>query len=208
MQPNDALKMLQGLGVIRRYGHYVYASGKHGSAYLNKDALYPHTVETAELCGAIAEKFAKAGVQAVVGPAVGGVILSQWTANHLYYMTFKEVLSCYAEKTADGGMALSRGYDKLVAGKRVLIVEDVLTTGGSARKVVDAVRAAGGDVVAVAAICNRGGVKSDGVGGVPLLALLDFDLPTWDAEECHLCKGGVEVDTEFGHGKKFIESKK
>jgi orotate phosphoribosyltransferase len=202
----DPMRTLERLGVIRKNGHYVYASTRHGSDYVNKDALYPHTVETAEFCGAIAERFYRAGIEAVVGPAMGGIILSQWTANHLYYMTFKEVAACFVEKTPDGRLALGRGYDKSVAGKRVLVVEDILTTGGSAKKTVDAVAAAGGQVLAVAAVCNRGRVTAAEVGA-PLWSVVEMDLVSWEAAACPFCAAGVPVDTEFGHGKEFLATR-
>jgi orotate phosphoribosyltransferase len=112
--------------------HVVYTSGRHGTAYVNKDAVYPNTARVAELCRHLADAAAPYRPEAVCGPAMGGIILAQWTAHHL------GVPAVYAEK-ADGGMALRRGYDKLVAGRRVLVVEDVLNTGGSVRDAVAAV---------------------------------------------------------------------
>src|SRR6185503_4691372 len=101
--------------------HVVYTSGKHGSAYVNKDAVYPSTARVAELCRFLADATAPHRPEVVCGPAMGGIILAQWTGHHL------GLPAVYAEKTA-GGMALRRGYDKLVAGRRVLVVEDILNT--------------------------------------------------------------------------------
>ncbi|KKU86195.1 MAG: Orotate phosphoribosyltransferase [Parcubacteria group bacterium GW2011_GWA2_47_9] len=131
MQEQEVLQILGKVGAVITNSHIVYASGKHGEAYVNKDAVYPHTKETSRLCRAIAEQFADDGVETVVAPAIGGVILSQWTAYHLSEITEREVFGVYAEK-AEGGDAfvIKRGYDKVVAGKNVLVVEDVLTTGG------------------------------------------------------------------------------
>jgi len=178
--------------------HIVYTSGKHGSAYVNKDAVYPDTAHVAELCRDLADAAASHRPEIVCGPAMGGIILAQWTGHHL------GLPAVYAEKTAEGGMALRRGYDKLVAGKRVLVVEDVLNTGGSVREAVGAVRAAGGDPVVVAALVNRGGVTAADVGVPALVALLEVELDAWDAATCPLCRDGVPVNTDVGKGREFL----
>ena len=190
--------------------HVVYTSGKHGSAYINKDAIYPNTEDTSALCEAIAEKFRDDGISTVIAPAIGGVILSQWTAYHLTRLSQRRVNGVYAEKAADGeSFVIKRGYDRYVGeGWRVLVVEDILTTGGSAKKVIEAVRALGGRVVALAAICNRGGVTAEDVGGVPeLFALTNVNLDTYEEAECPLCAQGIEINTEVGKGKELLGKK-
>ena len=101
-------------------------------------------------------------------------------------------------------MELRRGYDKLVGGKRVLVVEDVLNTGGSIKDTIAAVRRAGGDVVLAAALVNRGGVTAAGVDAPALVALLDVALEAWDADTCPLCREGVPVNTDVGKGREFL----
>ena len=177
--------------------HVVYTSGKHGSAYVNKDAVYPSTARVAELCRFLADAAAPHRPEVVCGPAMGGIILAQWTGHHL------GLPAVYAEKTA-GGMALRRGYDKLVAGRRVLVVEDILNTGGSIRETIAAVREAGGEVVAAAALVNRGAVTAADVGAPQLVALLDVALDAWDADVCPLCRDGVPVNTDVGKGREFL----
>ncbi len=142
MSDSQALSIFEQCGAIIRNSHLVYTSGKHGSAYVNKDAVYPHTERVAELCRLMADAARPFRPEVVCGPAMGGIILSQWTAHHL------GVLGVYAEKAPGGGLELRRGYDRVVAGRRVLVVEDILNTGGSLREAVAAVRAAGGQVVA------------------------------------------------------------
>jgi orotate phosphoribosyltransferase len=181
--------------------HVVYTSGKHGSAYVNKDAVYPNTARVAELCRFLGDAAAPHRPEIVCGPATGGIILAQWTAHHL------GVPAVYAEKAPDGGMVLKRGYDKLVAGRRVLVVEDVLNTGGSIRDTVRAVRAAGGDVVAAAALVNRGGVTAADVEAPALTALLDVELDAWDAADCPLCRDRVPVNTDVGKGREFLAAR-
>lgn len=206
MEEQDVLEVLGKVGAVIADSHIVYASGKHGTAYVNKDAVYPHTRQTSRLCRAIAEQSSDDGVEVVIAPAVGAVILSQWTADHLTEMTGREVLGVYAEKAEDGQtFVIKRGYDKLVSGKSVLVVEDVLTTGGSAKKVVEATRAAGGKIVGLIALCNRGGITSQDVADVPrLAALVNVKLDAWDETECPLCAQDIPINMDVGHGRAYL----
>lgn len=208
MDQQDILKILGRLGAVITDSHIVYTSGKHGEAYVNKDALYPHTKETSQLCRVMAEAFTKDGVDVVVAPVIGGVILSQWIAYHLSEITGREVLGAYAEKEGDG-FVIKRGYDKLMAGKKVLVVEDILTTGGSAKKVIEVVRAIGGDVVGLSVLCNRGGISPKDVANPPkLFSLLDtirFD--AWDEKDCPMCAKGAPINKEIGKGREYLARK-
>jgi orotate phosphoribosyltransferase len=196
-----AAAILAETGALITGGHVVYTSGRHGSAYVNKDAVYPHTARVAELCSLLAQATRALRPEVVCGPALGGIILSQWTAHHL------GALAVYAEKLPLGGLALRRGYDRLVAGRRVLVVEDVLTTGGSVREAVGAVRAAGGEVVAAAALCNRGGITAADLDVPAFAALLELSLESWEAAACPLCRDGVPVNTDVGKGREFLASR-
>lgn len=204
MTAQETSQLLARIGAVITGSHIVYTSGRHGSAYVNKDAIYPHTRETSQLCRAIAEMFRGDAVDVVLGPAVGGTILSQWAAHHLSEIDGREVLAVYADKDGDA-FAIRRGYDRLIRGKRVLLVEDVLTTGGSAKKVVEVARATGAEVIGLGAICNRGSVTAKDLGDIPRFAsLLDVQLESWDASECPACQQGVPVNTSVGHGKEFL----
>lgn len=204
MREQDVLQILEKVNAVYTGSHIVYTSGKHGTAYVNKDALYPHTKETSQVCRVLAEAFAKDGVEVVIAPVIGGVILSQWVAHHLSEITGREVLGAYAEKDGEG-FVIKRGYDKILAGKKVMVVEDVLTTGGSARKVVEAVRAAGGHVVGLGVLCNRGGITPQDVANPPkLFALVNVTFDAWDEAECPLCAKHVPINTDVGKGREFL----
>src|ERR1700734_2304052 len=136
MSESEVMEILQNAGVFRT-GHFVFISGKHSETYVNKDALYPYTREISKLCHEMAQRFSSYNVEAVIGPAIGAAILSQWTAYHMSELTGRQILAVYADKDGQGGFVVKRGYDQLISGKRVLIVEDTVTTGGSMRKVVD-----------------------------------------------------------------------
>lgn len=189
-----ARQLFEEAGAIKTGGHFVYTSGRHGSAYVNKDAVYPDTGRISELCGLLADTVAGFRPEVVCGPAVAGIIVSQWTGHHL------GIPAVYADK-ADGGLVLARGYDAVVRDRRVVVVEDVVTTGSSLAAAVAAVEAAGGTVVAAAALVNRGRVSADDVGAPVLASLLDLDLDSAPAGECGLCAAGVPIDTGFGKAK-------
>ena len=203
MDDEGVLNILQKVGAFRA-GHFVFVSGLHADTYVNKNAMYPYTREMSQLCKTIAEKFTGKNIHAVIGPSTGGIILSQWVAHHLTEMERRDVYSTYADKDGDG-FVIKRGYDELIKGKNVLVVEDLVTTGGSLRKVIDAARAAGANVVGAVAVCNRGGVTSEMIGSPPeFVSLLNVQLDQWSAADCELCKAGIPVNIDVGHGKEFV----
>lgn len=205
---DEVIEMLKKAGAVITDSHLVYTSGKHGSVYINKDALYPHT----ELSSRIGELFAEAhkdlDIDVVCAPALGGIILSQWTAFHLSKLKGKEILGVYTEKDAEKKQVFSRGYDKLVAGKNVLVVEDLTTTGGSVLDVVNSVKNAGGNVVAVAVMVNRDPEHVNAeMMGVPFSSLAVLKAQAWEEADCQFCKNNVPINTTVGHGKKYLEEK-
>lgn len=206
---DDVVKILKKVGGVITDSHFVYTSGKHGSVYVNKDAVYPHTKETSKIGKMFAEKFKNKKIDVVAAPALGGIILSQWTAYHLSKLKGKEVLGVYTEKTPDKNMIFTRGYDKLVRGKNILVIEDLTTTGGSVKKVVDTVKAAGGKVVAVCVMVNRDPVNVNSKTiGAPFSALGIIKASAFNEENCELCRKNVPINVRVGHGRKYLENKK
>ena len=217
MDESEVLQVLQDVGAFRA-GHFVFTSGLHASTYINKDAIYPHVAQVSRLCRAMAERFSAEGgsasggkdlgIEVVIGPAVGAVILSTWTAHHMSEILGREVYGVYADKDGADGFVIRRGYDKLIAGKRALIVEDLTTTGGSIRKVVGAARIAGAEVVGAIAIANRGEVTKEQVGDPNRFeALVNLHLEQWPESECVLCERGIPINADVGHGRDFLKSK-
>jgi orotate phosphoribosyltransferase len=205
---SEVLNLLKKTGAVLTDSHFVGTSGKHFATYINKDALYPHTKETSEICKLMAEKVKDLEIDAVIGPSVGGIILSSWTAYHLSQIKGKEVLGVYTEKDESGNQIFKRGYDKIVSGKKVVIVEDLTTTGGSAKKVVETAKSVGANVVGVVVMVNKNpkDVTSE-YFGVPFFFLDVLEVQVYDEAECPLCKSGVPIDTRVGHGKKYLEAK-
>jgi orotate phosphoribosyltransferase len=208
MNDPEIMQLFSDAGAVISNSHFVYSSGRHSSVYINKDALYLHTGIIARLCMQMAQAYNADEIDVVVGPVLGGIVLSQWVTHALNERrTSGETLAVYAEKEGDGPdktFVFHRGYDKYVVGKNVLVVEDILTTGGSARQVIEAVREQGGKVIGLSTLCNRGSVQSTDVGNVPLQQLIAISLETFAENECPFCQQGVPVNTELGKGRAFL----
>lgn len=203
----NIFEILKETGALTVNDHFVYTSGKHGSVYINKDAIYPHTQKASEVGLMFAEKVKNLSIDVVVGPMVGGIILSQWTAFHLSKLKGKEVLGIYTEKDPENNQVFGRrGYNKLVDGKNVLIVEDLTTTGTSVRKVVDTVRDAGGNVISVGIMIDRSNTSmTEEIIGAPFFTLGRLATEVFDPKDCPLCKKNIPINTKIGHGRKFVE---
>lgn len=164
-------------------GHFKLTSGRHSDRYIQCAKLFEHPQESGELCADLAESFLDMDVQLVAGPALGGIIISYETARAL------GVRNIFAERE-NGVMKLRRGFE-IHPGERVLVVEDVVTTGGSVREVMDIVKAAGGVVVGVGSVADRSSGKVD--FGVPFHALMTANVESWDEASCPLCAKGVPI---------------
>ncbi len=209
--------ILREAGALLEGDHFVYITGEHGDGWIDKDAIFPNTEWTGELCSMLAAAVRDREAEIVCGPATGGLIVSQWTAHHL------DVPSVFAEHGKEQGydprsavagdgplrppFVLKRGYDHAVHGKRVLVVDDVVNTGESVRETCDAVRAAGGEVITVAALCTRGNATPADLGCADFAFLAAIEIPSWPASECELCREGVPVNTRYAHGADFVAAR-
>jgi orotate phosphoribosyltransferase len=164
-------------------GHFLLSSGRHSPIYVEKFRLLERPEATERLCRLIADRFRDDGPELIAGPTTGGVILSYEVARLL------GLRGIFAEK-ADGGRAFQRGFE-VRAGERVLIVDDVLTTGGSIREVIEAVRRAGGEPIGVGVLVDRSGGRTE--FGLPFFACVELDLTTYEAGACPLCDDGVPL---------------
>src|SRR5213593_2426784 len=164
-------------------GHFRLTSGLHSSGYLQCALVLQHPQHAETLGRAITDRTRDLRPSLVLSPALGGIVIGHEVARAL------GVRALFAERQ-DGGLTLRRGF---VIGEtdRVLVVEDVLTTGGSTRETMQVARAAGAQVIGAAAIVDRsaGAIRFD----VPFHALLDIDLPTYEPEQCPLCAQGLPV---------------
>lgn len=202
------IDILKKVNAVITDDHFVYTSGKHGEVYVNKDAVYPHPMEASKIGLLFAEKYKDMDVDVVAAPALGGIILSTWTAYHLSQIKGKEILGVYAEKMPDKSMGFTRGYDKLIKGKKVLVIEDLATTGGSVKKVVELVRNTGGTVEGVCVMINRDPdtVNSDFIGA-PFDSLGTLKAQAWDESDLPEYIKARPINISVGHGKKYLESR-
>lgn len=164
-------------------GHFRLTSGLHSTGYLQCALVLQHPGHAEALGGAIANRVRELGATVVLSPALGGVVIGQEVGRAL------GVRAIFAERQ-DGKLSLRRGFT-LDAGDRVLVVEDVMTTGGSTRETIEVAKAAGGEVVGTASIVDRSGgtIRFD----VPFVSLLEIALPTYDPGQCPLCAQGLAV---------------
>ena len=179
------LETLRTSGALKE-GHFVLSSGRHSDQYIEKFDLLRKPRETSEVCRLITERFRDQEIDVVVGPTTGGVILAFEVGRQL------GVAAAYAERLANGdaGREFRRGTS-FQAGDRVLVVDDILTTGGSLRETLDALASHPVEVAGVAVLVDRSG--RDANLGVPYVALATMDISTWDASDCPLCHRGQSV---------------
>ncbi|MGQ2906528.1 MAG: orotate phosphoribosyltransferase [Aliihoeflea sp.] len=172
MQTEDVLAIFREAGAILE-GHFILTSGLRSPVFLQKARVFMHADKTERLCRALAEKIrAEAGeIDYVVGPAVGGIIPAYETSRHL------GVPAVWVEREA--GVFKLRRFE-MEKGARVVIVEDIVTTGLSIRETVDCLRELGAEIVAAACIVDRSAGKAD--VGVPLIALAEYEVPAYPAD--------------------------
>jgi orotate phosphoribosyltransferase len=179
----DVDALLRSTGAVLE-GHFKLASGRHSGVYIEKFRIMEDPPATAALCAMIAEHFRDSGATLVIGPAMGGVILAYETAKHM------GLHGIFAEKDGDGGLTFDRGFEVL-PGQPVLVVDDVLTTGGSVKKVLGLIEAAGATVVGVGFLIDRtnGGVDF----GVPFYACHAMEIESYPPDNCPLCAQGLDL---------------
>jgi len=165
-------------------GHFLLSSGLHSPKYLQCALVLEDPARAERLCRQLARAFTDDRIECVVGPALGGILVAYELARAL------GARSLFTERQ-DGKMTLRRGF-AVRPGERILLAEDVVTTGGSLREVQDLVLAAGAKVVAVAALVDRTSGRDPGFG-VPLASLVKVDVPTYPPESCPLCEAGQPV---------------
>jgi len=179
MTDKDILSTFERTGAILK-GHFLLTSGRHSDTYMQCARVFAYPSESQKLCGALAAKMAEMRADYVVAPAVGGILIGYEVARQLKLPNF------FAERE-NGEFVLRRGFE-LPKGSKVIVVEDVVTTGGSVKEVIDLVKKLGSDPVCVGCVVDRSGGKVD--FGVPLYSLLTLEVKSYDAEDCPLCVDG------------------
>ncbi|MFZ3173010.1 MAG: orotate phosphoribosyltransferase [Carboxydocellales bacterium] len=164
-------------------GHFRLTSGRHSDRYMQCAQVLQYPNYTAQLCGDIVEVFRDKQVDVVIGPAMGGIIVAFEIGRQLGVRTI------FTERE-NGAMSLRRNFS-IAPGEKVLVVEDVVTTGGSVQEVIKVVQAKGGQLVGVGVLVDRSNGQVD--FGIPVKAVLQMEVVSWEPENCPLCQQGLPV---------------
>ena len=179
MTREEIIEMLKEAGVLLE-GHFLLTSGRHSDRYMQCAKIFQYSKYSVPLCAELVEKYKDDNVELVIGPAIGAIQMAYEVGRQL------GVKNIFAERE-DGKMTLRRGFT-IEKGQRVLIAEDVVTTGGSVKEVMELVKEAGGEIVGIGSIVDRTGGKID--FGVPYKSAFSMDITSYEADECPICKSG------------------
>ena len=182
MTENEVRELFVETGAIME-GHFLLTSGLHSAMYVEKFQVLQHPKHTEKLCQALAKRFEEAKIGVVIGPVTGGILLAHEVGKAL------GTRAIFTERV-EGKMALRRGF-RIEEGERVLVVEDIITTGGSVDEVIEVIKEQGGVVAGVGVLVNRSGGKAS--FGAPLESLLELTIPTYQPDECPMCKAGTAM---------------
>jgi orotate phosphoribosyltransferase len=185
MKNSELLDMFQQLGVVSN-GHFVLSSGRHSNEYWEKFRLLEWPRVTEQLCRQIASRYKQSGIEAVIGPTTGGALLAQEVARQL------DTRCLLAEPAPDGGRELRRGF-VMHTSERVLIVDDVLTTGLSLRETLSAIEQFQPEIVGIEVLIDRSGGDAITQFGGSCRALLKVSACMYYSEECPMCKEGIPI---------------
>jgi orotate phosphoribosyltransferase len=185
MKDCELLELFQELGVVSN-GHFVLSSGRHSDEYWEKFRLLEWPRVTEQLCWEIARRYKQSDIAAVIGPTTGGALLAQEVARQL------DTRCLLAEPASNGGRALHRGF-VLRAAERVLIVDDVLTTGLSLQETISAITPFQPDIAGIEVLIDRSGGEAIAQFDIPCHALLTVSARTYSPDTCPLCAAGIPV---------------
>ncbi|AZR73004.1 orotate phosphoribosyltransferase [Anoxybacter fermentans] len=191
MKREELLRILEETGALLK-GHFQLSSGRHSEAYVQCAQILQYPWYLDKFCTALANLFNDREIDLIIAPAMGGVLISNGVGRAL------KKRAIFTERE-NGQMRLRRNF-YIQPGEKVLIVEDVVTTGKSVREVMEVVRNLSGKIVGIGSFIDRSGGKAD-FDGVKFKALLTLDLKTYMPEECPFCKAGVAVTKP---GSRFI----
>jgi len=188
---DNILEIFESSGALLK-GHFILTSGLHSDAYFQCALVFQYPWHAETLCRDIATHFQDDKIDVVVSPAVGGIVFGQEIARLM------RIRSIFAERV-EGKMTLRRGF-QIHPGERVLLAEDVTTTGGSVKEVLTSVQAAGGEVMAVASVVDRSGGKAE--FGVPYFSLFQMEVNNFQPENCPMCQAGSTAIKPGSRGLK------
>lgn len=179
LSKDEILNIFKETGVLKE-GHFILTSGRHSSQYMQMAQVLQYPDLTEKLCKDLAESFKDEAIDVIVSPAVGGILVGYEISRAL------GVKNIFCERE-NGEMTLRRGFE-IKPGERILVVEDVVTTGGSVKEVISVVKKAGGQVAGVGVLVDRSNGKID--FGYPFRSLLSLEIQSYEKDDCPLCKEG------------------
>ncbi len=179
MKKEEIIRIFTQTGALLQ-GHFILTSGRHSDQYMQCARVLQYPDHTKQLTKIIAEQYSQDLIDVVIAPAIGGIIVSYEVARQL------GVKSIFCERR-EGGMTLRRGFS-IDPGQKILVVEDVITTGGSVKEVIDLVHEYKAEVIGVGILVDRSGGKVD--FGVKTTAVLSMEIESFTADNCPLCKAG------------------
>lgn len=183
MTKNEIIEMLKDAGVLLE-GHFLLTSGRHSDKYMQCAKIFQDARYSVPLCAELVKQYKEENIDIVIGPAIGAIQMSYEVGKQL------GTRNIFAERDTEGTMTLRRGF-VIEPGQRVLIVEDVVTTGGSVREVMELVKKCRGVIVGIGSVVDRTGGKID--FGVPYKSAFSMDIVSYEAENCPICKTGVPL---------------
>lgn len=197
----DIFAELEKVGAVYTEEHFVYTTGKHGSAYINFDPLFPNTTLVRSICEQLVAPYA-GEVDTVVGPATGGIVLASFGADALSRQGYNISLA-WPDKSGKEFVFERVGFEQHIQDRRVLIVEDLLNTGGSVEKVARLVEAHNGILIGASVIVNRGQSTAKSLRVPKLTTLGTVVMQAYDPEKCPLCDNSVPIVANIGHGNEY-----
>jgi len=184
IRTEEVMKKFEEAGAIQK-GHFKLTSGVHSDTYIQCAQVMQYPGFMHNLCSELGRKFRGEDIDVIIGPAIGGIIIS-----HVMAQVLGPWVRAIFTERENGKMTLRRSFE-IKKGEKVLVVEDVTTTGGSVREVIDIVKERGGQVVGVGVLIDRSGGRID--FGVKMKSLLTLDIKIYQPEDCPLCKKGIPV---------------
>ncbi|HEY8390853.1 MAG TPA: orotate phosphoribosyltransferase [Clostridia bacterium] len=182
MSQEKVLEIFESSGGILK-GHFLLTSGRHSDQYMQCAKLFVDPTHSTKLCSELSKKFRSLHIDVVASPAIGGIIMGYEMARQL------KCQNVFCERV-NGKMELRRGF-AISKGMNVLVVEDVVTTGGSVKEVMELIKDLGGNIVGVGSIVDRSAGKVD--FGVKFESLISMDIPSYEADQCPICKQGIPI---------------
>jgi orotate phosphoribosyltransferase len=192
-QTSDFRAIFEKLGAVQK-GHFILTSGNHSDTYVQCARILENPVVTAQLCGELVKPWQSECVDIVVGPALGGIILSYELARPL------KAKSMYLERV-DNKMTLRRGF-LVPAQSKVLVAEDVITTGGSVKDVIDVLTLQGAQVLGIISLVDRRPEKAPTLFGIKYNSIIQVNPPIYAPDKCPLCRQGVPTEKPGSRGLK------